>query len=189
MWSATASPTRLHVHRPVPQCPSRAPASIGNAGVASGDERTTTRDYLLQNPGGCIDEFLSGAVPSIGSKSTPSSPKSAPDRRGLIAIPAGFLAAPTPSRWAFPLRSDAACGCRWGASPFPTLVLGRPCRGGISIALALSLPEGPARTTILAVTYVIVLFSVIVKGGTVGGLIRRLSPKAPESEGERETLG
>jgi CPA1 family monovalent cation:H+ antiporter len=37
-------------------------------------------------------------------------------------------------------------------------------RGGISIALALSLPPGPARELILAVTYIVVIFSVLVQG-------------------------
>lgn len=41
-------------------------------------------------------------------------------------------------------------------------------RGGISIALALSLPEGEIKDVILTVTYVIVIFSVLVQGSTVG---------------------
>ena len=46
-------------------------------------------------------------------------------------------------------------------------------RGGISIALALSLPAGAIREEILTVTYVVVLFSVIVQGATVGMAARR----------------
>lgn len=45
-------------------------------------------------------------------------------------------------------------------------------RGGISIALALGLPDGPERPYILAATYIAVLFSVIVQGGTIGRAIR-----------------
>lgn len=48
-------------------------------------------------------------------------------------------------------------------------------RGGISVALALSLPEGFERDVLLLMTYVVVLFSIIVQGLTVGGLIKRLS--------------
>ena len=44
-------------------------------------------------------------------------------------------------------------------------------RGGISIALALSLPAGPERDFILTITYVIVLFSILVQGLTMGRLI------------------
>jgi CPA1 family monovalent cation:H+ antiporter len=45
-------------------------------------------------------------------------------------------------------------------------------RGGISIALALSLPRGPAQSVALAATYAIVLFSVIVQGGTIERVLR-----------------
>jgi CPA1 family monovalent cation:H+ antiporter len=45
-------------------------------------------------------------------------------------------------------------------------------RGGISVALALSLPAGKNREAILAVTYAIVVFSIIVQGLTIGKLVR-----------------
>ena len=45
-------------------------------------------------------------------------------------------------------------------------------RGGISVALALSLPAGAVRDALLAVTYGIVVFSILVQGLTVGPLIR-----------------
>lgn len=45
-------------------------------------------------------------------------------------------------------------------------------RGGISIALALTLPAGEAREALIVVTYVIVIFSIIVQGLTVGKLIK-----------------
>ena len=45
-------------------------------------------------------------------------------------------------------------------------------RGGISVALALSLPLGAERDAILTVTYVIVLFSIVVQGLTIGKLIK-----------------
>ncbi|UCH20631.1 MAG: sodium:proton antiporter [Deltaproteobacteria bacterium] len=45
-------------------------------------------------------------------------------------------------------------------------------RGGISVALALSLPPGKNREIILAITYVIVVFSIIVQGLTIGKLVQ-----------------
>ncbi len=45
-------------------------------------------------------------------------------------------------------------------------------RGGISVALALSLPQGSEREEIVAMTYVVVVFSIIVQGLTVGKLVR-----------------
>ncbi len=47
-------------------------------------------------------------------------------------------------------------------------------RGGISVALALSIAPGPFREPILLATYCVVVFSVIVQGLTIRGLIRRL---------------
>jgi CPA1 family monovalent cation:H+ antiporter len=47
-------------------------------------------------------------------------------------------------------------------------------RGGISVALALSLPRGPEREVILAVTYTVVAFSILVQGPSVAPLVRRL---------------
>jgi CPA1 family monovalent cation:H+ antiporter len=47
-------------------------------------------------------------------------------------------------------------------------------RGGISIALALALPAGEPRTTILAVTYVVVCFSILVQGLSMERVARRL---------------
>ena len=52
-------------------------------------------------------------------------------------------------------------------------------RGGISVALALSLPDIPGRPVIIAITYVVVVFSIVVQGLTIGPLIRRLSPVRP----------
>tara|TARA_B100001245_G_scaffold187293_1_gene145406 strand:+ start:61 stop:273 length:213 start_codon:yes stop_codon:yes gene_type:complete len=37
-------------------------------------------------------------------------------------------------------------------------------RGGISIALALSIPDVPEKPLILAVTYIVVAFSILVQG-------------------------
>ena len=48
-------------------------------------------------------------------------------------------------------------------------------RGGISVALALSLPAGPERDVLVSVTYIIVLFSIAVQGLTIGTLIRKTS--------------
>lgn len=47
-------------------------------------------------------------------------------------------------------------------------------RGGISVALALSLPIGPHRDLILALTYSVVVFSILVQGMTIKPFVRRL---------------
>ncbi|WP_081691341.1 cation:proton antiporter [Cucumibacter marinus] len=50
-------------------------------------------------------------------------------------------------------------------------------RGGISVALALSLPEGPYKQPILLITYAVVVFSIIVQGLTIRPVIARVLPE------------
>ena len=45
-------------------------------------------------------------------------------------------------------------------------------RGGISVALALSLPPSENRDLIVAVTYIIVVFSIVVQGLTIGKVVK-----------------
>jgi CPA1 family monovalent cation:H+ antiporter len=77
----------------------------------------------------------------------------------------------------------------WGLRTVPLLTWAG-LRGGISVALALSLP--PQLTTdafperaILTFTYVVVVFSILVQGLTLEPLVRRLFPP---TDGEREAL-
>lgn len=53
-------------------------------------------------------------------------------------------------------------------------------RGGISVALVLQLPIGHERDILLALTYAIVIFSILVQGLTIGKVARRL-PKASDA--------
>lgn len=78
-------------------------------------------------------------------------------RFGSVAIPLG------PLRARFALPGGSLRLLTWAG-----------VRGGISIALALALPAGPARTTILAVTYVVVCFSILVQGLTMERVAKRL---------------
>lgn len=52
-------------------------------------------------------------------------------------------------------------------------------RGGISVALALSIPAGEERDLIVAVTYVIVVLSILVQGLTIGKLVKETAVKTP----------
>lgn len=89
---------------------------------------------------------------------------------GLVAIPAILLA-------------------RWVSVGVPVLALSRwrkfapgtigilswgGLRGGISVALALSLPAGRERDIVLTVTYIIVIFSILVQGLSLKRVVRHL---------------
>ena len=54
-------------------------------------------------------------------------------------------------------------------------------RGGISVALALSLPIGPERSTVLGLTYVVVVFSILVQGLSISHVIRGAMGRQPSS--------
>jgi len=57
-------------------------------------------------------------------------------------------------------------------------------RGGISLALALSLPQFPGRGTIVAATYAVVIFSILVQALTIGPLARRWGATRAHTAGE-----
>ena len=88
---------------------------------------------------------------------------------GVIAIPlvlfARFMAVGVPFSLLKPFMP-------FTKGALPVLVWGG-LRGGISIALALSLPEGPTTDLILTITYVVVIFSVVVQGATMGMAARK----------------
>ena len=60
-------------------------------------------------------------------------------------------------------------------------------RGGISVALALSVPDLNYRGAIIAMTYAVVVFSVIVQGLTIRSLILRTIPSVPVADEPRAT--
>jgi CPA1 family monovalent cation:H+ antiporter len=59
-------------------------------------------------------------------------------------------------------------------------------RGGVSVALALSLPLGEQRDLVLTLTYIVVLSSILVQGLTIGKLVKLLfGEKAPKAIPEK----
>ena len=145
---------------------------IGNAGVAHAMS-DTTRDYLHKF-WDLIDDILNTVLFLLIGLEVVTIPG---DLRllvlGVAAIPlalaARSLSVILPLRVIRPKH-------RYGLVAPVTLIWGG-LRGGISIALALGLPDGPARSVILAATYVVVLFSVIVQGGTIKRVLEYLTAK------------
>ncbi|MFN7943664.1 MAG: sodium:proton antiporter [Thermoanaerobaculia bacterium] len=70
---------------------------------------------------------------------------------------------------------------RWHRADVPGLVVlvWGGLRGGISVALSISLPAGPEKDLIVAVTYGVVVFSVLVQGLTLGRVVRYLRARVP----------
>lgn len=135
---------------------------IGNVGVACAMS-DVTRDYVLKF-WALIDDILNTVLFLLIGLEAVTIPF---DLRlllvGVAAIPLVLIA-----------RAIAVLLPLAALRPFLTLgplapvtLIWGGLRGGISIALVLALPECPARSVALAATYIIVLFSVIVQGGSI----------------------
>jgi Na+:H+ antiporter len=61
-------------------------------------------------------------------------------------------------------------------------------RGGISVALALSLQDNMYKSLIVSITYIIVLFSIIVQGLTISKLVKKLKLQAKIPKNKEEVL-
>ena len=87
---------------------------------------------------------------------------------GVLAIPVVLLA-----RWVSVSGPITLLGLRqqFTAGAIPVLTWGG-LRGGISVALALSLPTSPEKPILLATTYAVVIFSIVVQGLTVERVVR-----------------
>jgi CPA1 family monovalent cation:H+ antiporter len=88
---------------------------------------------------------------------------------GLLAIPlvllARFLSISLPATFMRPWQVFSSGSLQimtWGG-----------LRGGVSVALALSIPRGHERSVILAITYIVVIFSILVQGLTMERLVKR----------------
>jgi CPA1 family monovalent cation:H+ antiporter len=90
---------------------------------------------------------------------------------GLLAIPIVLAA-----RWLSVAGIIGTLSCVKAQSKGAIAVLTwAGLRGGISVAMALSLPANDSRSLVLTLTYLVVVFSILVQGLTVGRVIRMTS--------------
>jgi monovalent cation:H+ antiporter, CPA1 family len=102
-----------------------------------------------------------------------------PFHRGMLA--AALLAIPVvlAARWISVAMPLTALGRFRASTPHSIKILTwGGLRGGLSIAMALSLPASPARDVILGMTYAVVAWSILIQGMTFGPLLRRLERRA-----------
>lgn len=154
----------LHVSGPVAMA--TAGLLIGNRGVADAmsDE---TQDYMVKF-WSLIDDILNAVLfLLIGLEvvTLPNDPYLL--LLGVAVIPLALLVRAVsviaPLALLRSLRSLGPLG--------PITLIWGGLRGGISVALALGLPPGEPRAILLSATYVVVLFSVVVQGGTIQRVI------------------
>ena len=142
---------------------------IGNAAVGHVMSEVT-RDYVLKF-WAVIDDVLNAVLfLLIGLEFVDVIHDGRLALAGLAAVPLVLLArlvSVAPPLWLLPsLKADRLA--------ITTLVWGG-LRGGLSVAMALSLGNSPPATTILVATYIVVLFAVLVQGGTIHMAIKRFS--------------
>jgi CPA1 family monovalent cation:H+ antiporter len=141
---------------------------MGNQGTRLAMSDTTRRN--VETFWNLLDEILNAALFLLIGFEVIVLTFTAPELVGmLIAIPialaARFISVSIPIT-VLGLRQDFTRGA------IPVLTWGG-LKGGISVALALSLPDVAAREPILAITYGVVVFSIIVQGLSIRRVVQR----------------
>ncbi|MBS0254453.1 MAG: sodium:proton antiporter [Proteobacteria bacterium] len=152
-----------------------APVAMAAAGLVvgqglAGATSATTRDYLLKF-WELVDELLNAVLfLLIGLEGLALAGQ---PLLLLACLPLVLLV--LAARWASVALPLHLLARRLALGPLavPALVWGG-LRGGIPVALALALPPGPQHDPLLAASLVVVLFSVVIQGGTISTVMERL---------------
>lgn len=162
-----AAALRLHMSGPIAMVV--AGLFIGNKGMKYAFSETT-RDYIRKF-WSLIDEILNSVLFLLIGLEVLVIAKMV-DHVGiaLLVIPVTLAA-----RW-ISVFVPISILSRWASftkGAIPILTWGG-LRGGIAVALTLSLPPNEYKPTILTITYAVVLFSIIVQGLTIKPLVERI---------------
>jgi CPA1 family monovalent cation:H+ antiporter len=162
-----------HLHVSAPIFAVVAGLVIGNQGRNEGMS-DVTRDHL-DKFWSLVDEILNAVLFVLVGLEVVRLPFSRGEvGAGLLAIPLVLV-----SRWASVAVPVVASRRRERIARGTIAVLTwGGLRGGISIALALSTPDGPDKSLLVTMTYFVVAFSILVQGLSLGRLARRFT-RAP----------
>ncbi|MCT2559644.1 sodium:proton antiporter [Tsuneonella sp. YG55] len=145
---------------------------IGNQGFAHAMS-DQTRDYVHKF-WELVDEILNSVLfLLIGLEMIALAPGRGHLVIGLLAIPIALIARGV----SVGAMVNVVPGAKLDAPGARRVLWWGGLRGGISIALVLALPEGTARNLLLAATFAVVLFSVLVQRATLGKVIERLQAR------------
>ncbi len=159
------------------------PIGVVGAGLLVGDQRgravmSVTTQLYLRNFWTLIDEILNATLFLLLGLETLVVPFRLQEI-GLAAAAVGlvlFARTCVVAPWGLYLRLKHG---ERGAGA--TLVWGG-LHGALSLALSLSIPQGPEKALILSTTYAVVAFSIIVQGLTFGPLTDALQRSAPAAQ-------